>query len=358
MLTTIACDESGSEGENLVAARHPVFSHGSTSLSFDEASQIVGSIRRFTRTQAAELKSKIALAPRHRERLIETLGPLSRACNIYLVDKQYYVVAKLISLLVAEESISRGIDLEHSGEAANLARMLQDRGERALGTVPWRELLAAYNELIRWHGRSGEPSPTTSRFFAILDIARQTSSDDDVTGILQWLWESRHFAAAYAQPQVRPLREMDPMATSLNTVSMTWRIRLGDVPFEYLADNYWGLDEQTRDLIVGAAREPLSVGGIRFPRADLRAIRIADSKSDPRIQVADLLAGAGQVLAKLAFAGVFDDPLQLALHESLDFNGMWALNSPLDEMSERPPLVYLRTWMEQSRNDPDWIGSL
>jgi len=33
-----------------------------------------------------------------------------------------------------------------------------------------------------------------------------------------------------------------------------------------------------------------------------------------------------------------------------------ALHSPLDEMSERPPLEYLRRWMDQSRDDPDWVG--
>ncbi len=78
----IGCDESGSEGETLIASQHPVFVHASVNLSVGEASDLRNWMRDATRTQAAEMKSKTALLPRNRHTLLEALDRLTGAVNI------------------------------------------------------------------------------------------------------------------------------------------------------------------------------------------------------------------------------------------------------------------------------------
>ena len=65
--------------------------------------------------------------------------------------------------------------------------------------------------------------------------------------------------------------------------------------------------------MLDAAKEPTIVLGRVHPGVDVRDLRFVDSKSDPRVQVADILGGVGQEVARQAMRGVFDDDLQLAV---------------------------------------------
>lgn len=345
-LATIACDESGSEGENLMSAAHPDFVHASVHLTRERALDVLAELRAAARSQAHELKSKAVMSARARPVLVRLIAELASDSNICLVDKGYFASAKLIDLILAEEAHLSGVDLAITGEAAQLARQLQLRTPVAVGEYVWRELLSAFNELVRRHVRSGSEKPDPSTFFTILDVAREASRDPIVTQILTALWGARHLVADYDQEDDGGVffRELDPMITTVVAVARTWGVRLGGGPFEFVVDKYWGLDELARAAIVDAARIPMHVGDTALPIGDLRAMRVADSRDDPRIQVADILAGVGRENARLARLGVFDDPLQVAAHEALDFNGMWALGSPLDILSEQAPLRYFHAW--------------
>lgn len=95
------------------------------------------------------------------------------------------------------------------------------------------------------------------------------------------------------------------------------------------------------------ARAPLAIRGTPLPRADLRGIRFTDSRTDAQVQVADILAGVGREVARLAATGRFDDPLQTVVHQMLDFNVMSSGGSPVDRLVERAPLKYLEERREQ-----------
>jgi Protein of unknown function (DUF3800) len=345
MPRVIACDESGSEGETLIGAADRVFVHASVDVELAQAEEVIDRMRADMRAQAPELKTKTALAARNRSNLLRAIGPLIGHSNIYLVDKYYYATVKLVELLIADAASAFGYDLATSGEGAQLAYALNSKGPTALGSQVWEALLSSFNRLIRAYTRAGAQSPSPTEFFGVLDVARNSCSDDEVSFVLDLLWRGRHLAVD--QPGFEPsvLREMDPMATSLSKVARTWRLRLGDVPFEFLVDNYWGLGEETRDLIVASARAELSLAGIELPSADLRAIRLADSKLDARIQIADIFAGIGQEISRQAFDGEFDDVLQVALREAVDADGMWAIGSPLDVLSERRIPEYFDRWL-------------
>jgi len=343
-LLTIACDESASEGENLMGSKHPVFVHASVNITTDAASEFMATLRAATKTQARELKSKIALAPRNRAALLEVLGSLDNQGNILLVDKSYFVAAKMIDLLVDELAHEYGVEVGLSGLGRQLADYLHQRGATAIGVTRWHTLLNSYNSVIRSYYRADAAPPTVEVFFEALEDALRNCCDVHVAQILGDIWRAREFTREYEGASPSVLRELDPMAPSITAASMTWQMRIGEVPFEFLADNYSGLSEEVCKAIVEAARAPLSVGGVELPRADLRAVRLVDSKFDVRVQVADILAGVGREVALLAANGVIDDQLQTVVHEMLDFNVLASSGSAIDRLVESRPLRYVEEW--------------
>lgn len=140
------------------------------------------------------------------------------------------------------------------------------------------------------------------------------------------------------------------MFGTLTSIAMTWTVRVGDVPMEFLVDEYSTLDATTITMIKQAVSEPLNLRGEALPRSNLRDIRSIDSRHDARVQVADVLAGVGQEIARMAYAGVLDDDLQNATREMLDGNGMWADDSALDLLWESNVPEYFKAW--RARHSP------
>lgn len=341
---TIACDESGSEGENLTASRHPVFVHASVNLRLEEASELRDAMRVAMRAQAPEMKSKTALNPSNRRALLNALARLPGAANICLVDKAYFLVSKLVELLIAAQASEEGFSFSLLGYGRTCADYLDRNGARAVGVERWDAVLGAYNGLIRSYQRADANPPTTRPFFAALEDALYHCNDDQTQGLLFELWRARHFAHQYERSSKVELRELDPLMPTMTAVARTWAMRFGDTPFELLADTYSGLTPDVCREIVDAARSPLSIGDNVLPVPDLRRVRVADSRADARIQIADILAGVGREVARLAMTDTFDDELQVAAHEMLDINIMASTDSPLDLLVERRPLPYAQNW--------------
>jgi len=352
-ITQIACDESGSEGENLTNSQHSIFVHASVNLTVAEASAFMRELRGAVKSNAAELKSSTVLKEHHRPALLNAIGQssvLTGRANIYLADKSFFVAGKMIDLLVEEEAHDHGIDLVTGGEVRHLAVVLYDRAPTALGEENWRSLLASFNDLIRAYKRAGSVQPSASVFIAELDRVRRLGSDSLVHDVLEMIWRAKGQAAQYELPPSTSLRNMEPMVPTLNAVAGTWRIRLGDVPFEFVADEHWALDPESMSFLLRVAKIPLPVSnGVELPGADLRAIHTVDSKKDPRVQVADILAGVGREAALLAVSGTLDDPLQTAIHEMYDFQGMWSPGSPLESLTAIKPLQYVNRFVEAER---------
>ncbi|WP_328753680.1 hypothetical protein OHA28_50325 [Streptomyces sp. NBC_00269] len=137
----VAVDELGWDGDQLHGARRSRYlSIGSVAISDIEAEPIVEEIRKATRLQAPELKFSGAFAgPKNGQRrpvlsgLLEPGGALHGRASVYLIDKHYFVIAKLIDLLVEEMLHKQGRDIRNTGQARKMARSLFTEGARALG---------------------------------------------------------------------------------------------------------------------------------------------------------------------------------------------------------------------------------
>jgi len=340
----IACDESASEGENLIASRHPVFVHASVNLTVEDAVELRDAMRVAMRAQAPEMKSKTALASSNRRALMDAIERLSGVANICLVDKAYFLTSKLVDLLIAAQASQEGMNIGESGYGRIYADYLDHNAAEAVGSDRWDAVLGTYNRLIRSYQRENAKPPTAEPFFAALNESLRHCTDKQTQYLLLQLWRARHFAREYEGASKVELRELDPLMPTMSAVARTWAMRLGDTPFEFLADTYSGLTPEVCQFIVDASRTPLTVGDNPHPVPDLRRVSVADSRSDARIQIADLLAGVGREVARLAMEGTFDEDLQVAVHEMLDINIMASSGSPLDVLVERRPLPYYQDW--------------
>ena len=94
----IACDESGNDGENLLAGSSPVFAHASVTMSPAEATAIMDEVRTRTGSVSVELKSKTLLQHKHEATarwLLEHPTVLENA-SIHLTHKRYILLTKIL----------------------------------------------------------------------------------------------------------------------------------------------------------------------------------------------------------------------------------------------------------------------
>lgn len=343
-VTTIACDESGSEGENLMRSPHPHFVHASTNISVEEAQGFIERLRIDTRSQAVELKSTAVLLPRHRPALLRALRDFDGAANIALVDKAYFVASRMAALVDAEVLDVLGFSPARAGGGRDMASTLTTRLRDAVGDENWRSMMVSFNELVRAHRRDGDAQPTAEPFIAALERALIVCSDPKSLEMLEWLWSGQERVRAYEETDAAAVREMDPMFSSLVAVASMWAVRLDSAPISLLLDMYGSLTEAAQEYVTLASNTPLSIAGDEIPLSEVRGVRMVDSKSDARVQVADILAGVGREVGRLALAGEFDDDLQIVVHEMLDRNVMAATDSPLDVLIDRRPQRYMQRW--------------
>lgn len=319
---TVACDESGNEGENLTRAGSRVFAHASVDLTLDEASDLMEDVRWRTGAAAAELKSSTLLKPVNREVLDWFLNEprLRGRTNIYLVDKQYFVCGKIIDLVVETHLYEQGHDLYTFGRARDLAVTLHTDGPNQLGPS-WVVALDQFNTMLRSKMRTGTRA-TLADFYATIELLRPQTS-----GKLRHALRLIHAAQAEAETLIREMPAtslnylaLDPLFASLGMTARIWFERTG-LPIRMVHDETSLLTKnRVNTLRTGLRQANIPAPGIS--PVTLRSVIQVDSKKDARVQVADLLAGAGRVIGESELAGsphLSTAYLRPHLHSSLNW---------------------------------------
>src|SRR6266545_3800746 len=135
-LLEVACDESGYEGENHIGATTDVFAHASVRLSAELATNCVQEIRKRIRSPALEYKSNHLLREKHRsvlKWLLEPSGPIHGIAHVHLTDKTFFVVGKVIDLLLGKVIYEPGSGLYQDQQAKAMAVTLYRDGQRTFG---------------------------------------------------------------------------------------------------------------------------------------------------------------------------------------------------------------------------------
>ncbi|MEU4667477.1 DUF3800 domain-containing protein [Amycolatopsis sp. NPDC023774] len=194
MSRTIACDESGSEGVNLIGANTDVFAHAGVRVDVGAAADCVGELRERIGSPALEYKANHLLRAKNRAALVWLLGPsgpLAGRAGVVLVDKALFVTGKVVDLLVDRVPYPDCLARRPDSRAVVLHR----DGQRLHGPR-WSEFLQSFTTLLRTSQRRG-PGLTPSEFFA----------QDEVLSSLAQVPE---FGADLSPSRLRQRRPHDP----------------------------------------------------------------------------------------------------------------------------------------------------
>lgn len=290
----IACDESGYEGEQLIGSATEVFAHASVRIDADVAAFCVAELRDRIGSPAQEYKATHLLRSRSRPTLIwflDQFGPLRDNAHVVLVDKAYFAVRAAIDVLIADRTA---------------AARLYDSGRAVFGDELWDFFLDTANDFVR-----ARENPTAiETFFEILDIMRYTPGADE---LVESMWRARARAEAYRAA----LLERPPVFPALDAL----------FPAVLRAVAYWGSDEHSV-AISHDRQNSFSARRIdeltRQAAGRLERFRLVDSYADPRVQVADFLAGIARKLATGELNGEGDPELTGLLRRYVDAESIWA----------------------------------
>ncbi|WP_346075219.1 MULTISPECIES: DUF3800 domain-containing protein [Actinomycetes] len=269
----VACDESGSDGENLTGGNTEVFAHASVALPVDVAAECVREIRHRIRSPAEEYKANHLLREKHRavlEWLLAEAGPIHGHAHVELTEKAYLVVERTVELLLGD-----------TAEAGPLYRW----GPGAFGARGWREFLRAANRLLRVRP-DGDPLPVVDQFFRTIDTLTRAGPGTEAARILRRLSAARAGADAYrervrAAPPLFPV--LNPLFPAIRRTAARWSA--GGVPVTLVHDQQNALTPgRIAAIVQGARRDGIALDGVR----------LVDSRADARVQIADFLAGVAR----------------------------------------------------------------
>ncbi|WP_049557109.1 hypothetical protein [Nonomuraea sp. SBT364] len=292
-LREIACDESGSEGEKLIGGNTEVFAHAGVGMSVEAAAECLRETRDRIRSPAVEYKANHLLRGKHRRVLVWLLGEvIPGQAHVYLVDKAYFAVCRLTDLLRGE--------ITYAGTGRDeRAAALHREGARALGPDGWTAFLEAFNDVMRGKADVGE-------FFGGVERMRPPGP---LAEVMERLARARPRAEAYLARDPAAVPLLDPLIPALVRVV-----------------TYWGGAAIAHDRHNGLTEERISEV---FP-VPPAGFRLVEARTDPRVQVADFLAGTARKIAEEELNGRGDAELVALLRPYVDPASIWG-----DERSGR-----------------------
>jgi hypothetical protein len=307
----IACDESGFSGTNVLHPATPVITHASVDLCVGEAADLIAALRSAFRCSLNEFKSgQFLRGPKAGEALESFLAALSGRAHVHLVDKEYFLVTRIVDLFLAEPSYAAGTSLTQDHRPAALALY---RARRSAGR-DWDAFLAAFVELVRIKRRHQPDRRALERFFQARDAMTRDGLGARARDVLDELSRTRVWAVLTRltndDRSIPP--PLEPMLPALAETVLFWSggrrqvLVIHDEQSALTAGRLARLQQVLADaagLSVSGADEAGASPARMSPLAGLVTV---DSRDDPRVQVADLLAGMARRLP-----GTGDDgPLQ------------------------------------------------
>jgi hypothetical protein len=300
-LVEIACDESGSEGEKLVGGNTEVFAHASVAIELDAARACVAELRRRIRSPAVEYKANHLLREKNRAALVWILGPsgpIHRLARVYLVEKAYFLVRAVF------DHVAPGNSTETASKIAH--RLCQD-SPALVGRADWHAFLEWSNQLM-WARNGDVPRPTTAAYYELLDRMRRSAVGHPAAEAVEVVWSGRGLIIAAREERTARPATLDPLLPALARAIEVWAESGRTVALVH--DEHSTI---TAGLIIELKRAWPTLAGVR----------LVDSLDDPRVQVADFLAGVARRIAEDALTGNGDSELTALLRPYVDPASVW-----------------------------------
>ncbi len=322
----IACDESGWEGSNLAAANSDVIAHASVRLEIGAAAECIRALRDRSGHNSYEYKASHLLRARGGADLAGFLGPggpVHGRARVHLTHKSCFILARVLDLFLGGFADTASLGLRPDRRLADLAVTLCRAGPPTFGPEPWQGFLAATNAVLREDRRRRVREPVDA-FLDQVEVLRALGCDGRVAEILDELRGARQEGypareRLLADHVLQPV--LEPLLPAMARTVLHWSRGLS--PVEIVHDEQSALTERRMRLLEQIlAAPPLEV--IRLPaRGRFLRFRQADSRTDPRIQLADLLAGVARKVATEQLMCRGDPGLAALLRPYLDPASRW-----------------------------------
>lgn len=307
----IACDESGFSGTNLLDPSTPIITHAAVDLETVEAAEIVARVRANARHPHSEYKSTQLL--RQRPAVECLLAELAGRASVHLTDKRFFVVHRMVDFLLGEPTYAAGTSL--AIDLRDTALALYHRED--LGPV-----LAGFVAMMRTKRHRVVNRPAIDRYYEALgrldDVGQLATTRDRAHAVLTKLLDERG--------EVPP--PLEPLLTALVDTTLHWS--RGDTTVQNSSVVDIVHDEQSaltpyrinhiRTLLAKAVGRAETGSGVGV----LGEFVQVDSREDPRVQAADLLAGVARHLATQELQGLADSELTGLIRPYLVRASLWA----------------------------------
>lgn len=321
----IACDESGFTGTNLLDPTSPVITHASVHLDRPAAAEYVALVRARFRHTGTEYKATQML--RQRPVLEWLLGSLRGVGHVHLTDKPFFITCRIVDFLLGEPTYAAGTSLATQLRPA--AVTLYRDGPAVLGERRWRAFLATFVKVMRTKRRQVINAAAVEEFYATLADLRSTlpnhQESDSLPGILGRLSKSgpqlEEVLTLLLDDRSSVPPALEPLLPALLETALHWSKALhwseGVCSVAIVHDEQSALTRH-RVAQVQAILTAVSTG----PPPLLR-VTMTDSRTDPRVQLADLLAGAARHIAVAELHSRSDPALTELLRPYLSHNSLW-----------------------------------
>jgi hypothetical protein len=322
----IACDESGWEGSNLAAGNSDVIAHASVQLDIDVAAECIRALRGRSGRHGYEYKASHLLRTKGGSDLAGFLGPsgpVHGRARVHLTHKSCFVLGRVLDLFIGGCADAASLGLRPDQRLASLAARLCRAGPDTFGRKPWQAFLVAANVVLHADRRRQVHAPVDA-FFDQVEVLRTLNDGRYVDAILDELRNGRQeaYSARARLLEGRVLQPVvEPLLPALARTVLHWSRGLH--PVAVVHDEQSALTERRiLRLEQILAAPPLEM--IRLP-AQGRFIRFrqVDSRADPRVQVADLLAGVARKVAADELLGRSDPDLTALLRPYIDPASRW-----------------------------------
>ncbi|MGC4944278.1 hypothetical protein [Kribbella sp. DT2] len=299
-LVEIACDESGFSGTNLLDPDTRVFAHASVQLGPGEARRAVEELRDRSRYVAGEYKSARLFKQRPALTwLLGPEGPLLGRSAVQLTDKYFLLAGRLSALFTDGLDYRTGTSLDPHDPETVLA--LHRQGPQH-GDV-WWTLLQSFIDLLRSKNRT----MYDDRVEEFLAAAARLTPLEPVLHITRPPLDSLRNRLFDDRTLLPPLEVLIP---ALVETTLHWYADGNAVAMVH--------DEQSALTVHRIAQVNLLMDDSPL------VLRQTDSRTDPRVQLADLLAGSARQIATAELNGQGDPALTALLGPYLTPHPIWA----------------------------------
>lgn len=251
-----------------------------------------------------EYKANQLLREKHRavlEWFLAPAGPVHGHAHVHLIEKAFFVVDRTVDLLLDDRSA---------------ALALFRAGPPVFGPERWREFLTASNQLLRVRG-GGEPDAPVEGFFRAVDALAHMECPAEVSETLTRLGAARPAADAYrariAADGFLLIPVLNPLLSAVVMTAAHWSAD-SESPVRLVHDRQNMLTPDRIDWITETARR----SGAR-----LGGLRLVEARLDPRVMLADLLAGIARKISSDELNGHGDARLTALLRPYVGATSVW-----------------------------------